>query len=113
MIKKYYHQKLIRDKIPEIIKAHGGEFELRKIDDKEFEIELKKKLIEEAKELTEIPKDRVINELADVLEIIKSLSAHYKISFKNIEKYQTDKRRKRGGFKKKQFLVWSDEPAGK
>jgi predicted house-cleaning noncanonical NTP pyrophosphatase (MazG superfamily) len=113
MKKKYYHKKLIRDKIPEIIKAHGGEFELRKMSNKEFEKELKRKLIEETKELIGTSKHGMINELADVLEIIKSLSDHYKIDFKSIEKYQKDKRLKRGGFKKKLYLVWSDGPAGK
>jgi len=112
-MKKYYHKKLIRDKIPEVIKANGGKYEIRSLDTTEFENELKKKLLEETKELTSAKKGDEINELADVLEITKSLSNHYKISFNNLQKYQTEKRRKRGGFKKKLFLIWSDQPAGK
>jgi predicted house-cleaning noncanonical NTP pyrophosphatase (MazG superfamily) len=45
MRKKYYHQKLIRDKIPEGIKASGDDYETRVLGKTEFEKELKKKLV--------------------------------------------------------------------
>jgi len=112
-MKKYYHKKLIRDKIPEVIKSNGGKYEIRSLDNEEFETELKNKLLEEVKELISAKKGEEQNELADVLEITKSLSSHYKISFSNLQKYQLEKRRKRGGFKKKLFLIWSDQPAGR
>ncbi len=44
MKKKYYHQKLIRDKIPEAIKVSGDDYETRVLWKTEFEKELKKKL---------------------------------------------------------------------
>jgi predicted house-cleaning noncanonical NTP pyrophosphatase (MazG superfamily) len=112
-MKKYFHKKLVRDRIPEIIKANSGEFELKNINDEEFEIELKKKLLEETQELVSASKENVLNELADVLEVIKSLATHYKIPFSKVERCRVDKRKKRGGFKKKLFLVWSNLPAGK
>lgn len=112
-MKKYYHKKLIRDKIPEIIKANEGKYEIRILDDKEFEKELKNKLLEEVNELVSAKKGEELNELADILEITKSLSSHFKISFNKLQKYQLEKRRKRGGFKKKIFLIWSDQPSGK
>jgi predicted house-cleaning noncanonical NTP pyrophosphatase (MazG superfamily) len=112
-MKKYFHKKLVRDNIPEIIKANGGEFELKDIDDKKFEIELKKKLLEEARELVSASNENILNELADVLEVIKTLSTYYKIPFSKVERCRVDKRKKRGGFKKKLFLVWSNLPAGK
>jgi predicted house-cleaning noncanonical NTP pyrophosphatase (MazG superfamily) len=111
--KKYYHQKLIRDKIPEIIKSTGDDFETRILVKTEFEKELKKKLTEETKELEKAPKEKLVNELADVLELAKSISAYYKIPFSAVEKYQEEKRKKRGGFKKRLFLVWSTAKAGK
>ena len=49
-MKKVYN-KLIRDKIPEIIVAAGEEPKIRKLNKKEFKIELQKKVLEEAKEL--------------------------------------------------------------
>lgn len=113
MKKKYYHQKLIRDKIPEKIKETGGDFESIILGETEFEKELKKKLLEESKELANAPKEGLLNELADVLELTKSISFHYKIPFSKVEKFQEEKRKKNGGFRKKLFLVWSTGKAGK
>jgi predicted house-cleaning noncanonical NTP pyrophosphatase (MazG superfamily) len=113
MDKKYYHRKLVRDKIPKIIKASGDKYETRVMGTREFEKELKRKLLEEAKELSNASKSKLPNELADVLEVIKSIASHYKISFKNIEKLEVEKRRKRGGFRKRLFLVWSTGKPGK
>jgi len=111
--KKYYHKKLIRDKIPEIIENAGGDYKIRVLNKKEFEKELKKKLIEEAKELSKAPEEKVLNELADVLELLKSISSFYKIDFKKVERKQIKKRKERGGFKKKLFLLWSTGKSGK
>jgi len=58
------------------------------------------------------PREGLLNELADVLELTKSIASHYKIQFSNVVRYQEEKRKKRGGFKKKLFLIWSDEKAG-
>ena len=107
MSQREYHKKLVRDKIPEIIKANNHEYETKVLSKKEFERELKKKLLEEAKELVKAPKKELINELSDILELIKSIASHYKIDFQKVEKYQIEKREKRGGFKKKLFLIWS------
>ena len=111
--RKYYHQKLIRDRIPEFIKACGDEFETKVMDNSEFEKELKKKLVEEAKELAHASKESLLNELSDVLELVKSIASQYKIKFQEIDRYQIEKRKKRGGFKKKLFLIWSTGKAGK
>jgi len=113
MIKKYYHKKLIRDRIPEKIKESEGEYETRVLGEVEFERELKKKLVEESNELAKAPKEELINELADVLELTKSIASHYKIPFSKVEKFQEEKRKKRGGFKEKLFLIWSTGKAGK
>lgn len=95
------------------MKESGDEYETRILGKAEFEKELKKKLVEEAKELAKAPKEELLNELADVLELTKSIASHHKISFSKIEKFQEEKRKKRGGFKKKLFLVWSTGKAGK
>lgn len=105
--KKYYHRKLVRDKIPDLIEAHGDELETVVLDKDRFEKELKKKLVEESKELIEAKEEDVVNELADVLELVKSLASYHKIPFKYLERYQGEKRKKRGGFKKRIYLAWS------
>ena len=105
MKKKYYHQKLIRDRIPEVIKATGDEGKTRILGEREYEKELKKKLIEESKEVLKASKEEVLNELADVLELIKSIASHYKISFPKVEKFQEEKRKKRDN-KSLQLSPW-------
>jgi len=54
------YNKLIRDKIPEIITNDGEESEIRKLKQKEFKIELKKKVLEEAKNSRKIKKEAVL-----------------------------------------------------
>ena len=112
-MKKYYHQKLIRDGIPEIMKTSGNEYKTKVLNKVEFEKQLKKKLVEESKELSKAPKEDLLNELADVLELTKSISSYYKIPFSKVDNFQKQKRRKRGGFKKRLFLIWSTGKAGK
>jgi len=111
-MKKVFHRKLIRDKIPQVIEAAGDKYEVRIMGKREYEKELKKKLVEEAKELNETPKEKLLNEMADVLELLKSISEFYKINFKLVEEKQVQKRKERGGFKKRLFLIWSSQPAG-
>lgn len=113
VMKKVFHKKLIRDKIPKIIEASGGKYEVRVMEEEEFESELKKKLAEEASELLETPREDLLNEMVDVLELLKSLTEFYKIDFKLVEKKQVEKRKERGGFKKRLFLIWSSQEAGK
>jgi len=111
--KRYYHRKLVRDGIPELIKSNGDEAEVKKLSEKEYERELRKKLVEEAKELAWAPQEELVNELADVLELLKTISAQYDIDFREVERYRVEKRRKRGGFSKKLFVVWSTGKPGK
>ena len=112
-VKKVFHRKLIRDKIPQVIEANGGKYEVRTMGKREFEKELKRKLVEEASELQETKKEDLVNEMADVLELLKSIAEFYKIDFKLLEEKQIQKRKERGGFRKRLFLLWSSQEAGK
>jgi hypothetical protein len=44
--------------------------------------------------------------------LIKCIAESKSISFDLIEKKQRERRRDRGGFRKRLFLIWSDKPAG-
>ena len=111
-MRKFYHNKLIRDRIPHIIEANKGKYELRIMGKGEFKRELRKKLLEEAEEVIGAEKDALLKELADVLELMRSIAESESISFDLIEKKRKERRRDRGGFKKRLFLIWSDKPAG-
>lgn len=112
-MKKVFHKKLIRDKIPQVIEASGDKYEVRVMRKREFEKRLKRKLVEEAKELTGVKRKNLFNEMVDVLELLKSIAEFYKIDFKLVEEKQVKKRKERGGFKKRLFLIWSSQQTGK
>jgi len=104
MIKKY--NKLIRDRILEIIKAAGEKPYWRVLGKKEYTKEIKKKILEEAKELTGAKKkEEIINEIVDIQELIDALSSELGLTKSEIQKQQKIKNKKRGGFKKKFFLI--------
>ena len=104
--KEIIYNKLIRDRIPEITKADGWESVTRVLNKKELILELRKKILEEAKELNEgSGHDNLIEELADIQEIMDSILKEKKVKFSEFRKIQTKKRQKRGGFKKRLFLI--------
>lgn len=98
-MKKTYN-KLVRDKIPEIIRADGLEPSMRILDDDEYLAELVKKLREE---LAEFESDQSLEELADIAEVVLAL-ADVLGGRAELEKTRKEKSAKRGGFKKKIYL---------
>lgn len=104
MGKKQVYRKLIRDRIAEIIEREGLKAKTRVLVEKEYERELRKKLVEEAKELVRAKESELLNEIADVQEIIDTLLKLKRFSKTKLAKFQTKKRQKRGGFKKRLFL---------
>ena len=108
MIKNY--NKLIRDRIPEIIKRAGERPYLRVLNKKEYLKEIKKKVLEEAKELIETKnKKEVLDEIVDIQELIDVLSLEIGFRKPQIKKQQRIKNRKRGGFKKRLFLIKTEK----
>ncbi len=104
MIKKY--NKLIRDRILEIIKGAGEKPYWRILNEKEYLKEIKKKVVEEAKELAQAKnKKEIINEVVDIQELLDVLISELGLSKSQIKKQQEIKNKKRGGFKKKLFLI--------
>jgi len=99
--KNMEYNKLIRDKIPEIIKKKGEECKTHIADEKEYWEKLKEKLKEEVEELL---KDENEDELADVLEVIDAICKYKNFDIENIKKIQKEKRDKRGGFEKRIIL---------
>jgi len=96
------YNKLVRDKIPEIIRAEGRKAEVSIIaDDEHFLEALGDKLIEEAKEFSESKK---IEELADIVEIIYTILELKHLSLAFLEKIRKAKREARGAFTRRFFL---------
>ena len=98
---KISRSKLIRDKIPEIIKANGRKSTTHIANDSEYWDKLQTKLREEVEEFLE---NNNIEELADIHEVLNSI-----MDFKGFDKdilrsTREQKLKKRGGFKKKIIL---------
>ena len=97
--------KLVRDKIPEIIKNNGEESVTRILADEEYKVELYKKLLEEVNEvISSKTSDETIEELADVLEILKSIAELNGKKLDDVLETANQKKLKRGGFEKRIFL---------
>jgi predicted house-cleaning noncanonical NTP pyrophosphatase (MazG superfamily) len=100
------YNKLVRDRIPEVIEATGKRFTTRVLDEKEYIEELKKKSFEELQEYVETEnKEDAIEELADVLEILHALAEYHGSSIEEVEEVRKRKAAKRGGFKEKIYLI--------
>lgn len=100
-MKEITYDKLVRDKIPEIIEKSGKQCEIEVLSDEKYLKMIDKKLDEE---LAEYHKDKNIEELADLLEVIYAATKARGYSIKDLEKIRSEKAEKRGGFDKKILL---------
>jgi predicted house-cleaning noncanonical NTP pyrophosphatase (MazG superfamily) len=89
------HHKLVRSKIPEYLKTKGIPFTVHIADIEEYTQKLYEKLLEEASELT---KDRNIEELADLLEVIEAIKDLQGWTTREVEKFRLKKFEEKGGF---------------
>ena len=96
--------KLVRDRIPEIIKNAGKEPITEILSQEEYLKELDTKLNEE---VAEYQADKSIEEMADVLEVLFAICEARGHSVEELLQVREDKREKRGGFKDKIYLVES------
>ncbi|MEH7436744.1 nucleoside triphosphate pyrophosphohydrolase [Neobacillus drentensis] len=100
------YNKLVRDRIPEVIASTGKQFSTRQLDNEEYIKELKNKSFEELEEYVNAENDEnAIEELADLLEIIHALAECHGASIEKVEEVRQKKVEKRGGFKEKIFLI--------
>ena len=95
-----YH-KLVRDRIPEIIMQSGKQPVYSILSDKAYLAKLDEKLNEE---LAEYQESKSLEELADLLEVIRAVAAARGSSIEEVEAIRQDKAAKRGGFEKKILL---------
>ena len=98
------YNKLVRDKIPEIIKNNNETPITRILSDEEYKVELEKKLLEEYQEVLKASGNERLEELADMLEVMIALASLDDATLEDIIELADKKRNKRGGFKEKIFL---------
>ncbi len=98
------YNKLVRDNIPDIIIANNETPVTRILTDEEYKKSLEAKLNEEYEEVIESEGGERLEELADMIEVIRSLAGLENATLEEIERLADEKRAKRGGFEKKIFL---------
>ncbi|MBQ8963169.1 MAG: nucleoside triphosphate pyrophosphohydrolase [Clostridia bacterium] len=98
--KKY--NKLVRDRIPGIIMQSGKRPAYSFLSDEDYLAKLDEKLNEE---LAEYQENKSVEELADLLEVIRAVAVARGSSIEEVEAIRQDKAAKRGGFEKKILLT--------
>jgi predicted house-cleaning noncanonical NTP pyrophosphatase (MazG superfamily) len=96
------HNKLVRDRIPEIIAADGKSYRTRVLSNDEYHEQLRTKLDEEVREFDA---SREAEELADVLEIVYALAACQGVDPTTLEAIRASKRIRNGGFERRLLLI--------
>lgn len=100
------HNKLVRDKIPEIIQNSGKISHTHILSNESYLAELDKKLNEEC---AEYQADKNLEELADMLEVMYAIVEAHGYTVEELENVRLKKREMRGGFEDKIFLEYVEE----
>ena len=101
------YNKLVRDNIPSIIEGENKTYKTRILGDVEYELELRRKLIEEATELFNAKTiEEKIYELADIYELIEYVLMVNKIDKRKVDISRIRKNMKKGSFDEKVFLEY-------
>jgi predicted house-cleaning noncanonical NTP pyrophosphatase (MazG superfamily) len=95
------YNKLVRDRIPQLIVEDGRKPFTRFLNDWEYLAELKKKLQEE---ISEYAKSGELEELVDIGEVIHAILTVENVSVETYQRMRLEKREARGGFEKRIFL---------
>ena len=81
----------------------------RVLDQADYQVALRTKLLEEAHEAQAAPDGRLASELADVLEVLQALAAAHDMSWEDVRVGSYRKRAERGGFGNRIFLEYVDQ----
>lgn len=128
MSKRIKHNKLVRDKIPNILIKKGKAFKCHTVTGQELQIALSCKVLEEAKEMNEAAqnfvikgeninignppnarKNQLVGELADLMEATFALMKVFNISADTVKKEMDYKANTRGKFNDGIYLEWVGE----
>lgn len=95
------YNKLVRDRIPEIIVSDGKTCVCETLANEDYLRLLDAKLTEE---LSEYQESHSLEELADLLEVLRAVVKARGWTWEELERVRQDKVARRGGFEKKIFL---------
>lgn len=112
-MRKFKQEKLWRNKVPAICEQDGSIIHSRVLNDAEFDAKLRLKLLEEAAEVQAAQtRQELIEELADVFEIINEIITLHNLSSTDIEEARVRKCIKYGNFSDRIYVTIAEHPAG-
>ena len=104
------YNKLVRDKIPQIIQNEGKTVYSCTLDGENLRKMLKVKLLEESRELSKVTtKEEMINELADIFEVIETIYEVFNIAEIDVDLAKHKKMQEKGAFKSGTYLMSVEE----
>lgn len=109
---KRRYDKLIRDRIPEIMDASNVTYEVRTLDDAEYAAALRAKLVEEAEEASRAAREDLVKEMADLIEVVRALAEHEGVDLRDVENVRRARAEERGAFRQRLLLAWTEAPGG-
>jgi len=110
-MRKFLQNKLWRDKTLAMMEQHGSRMQIRILDDHEFDIQLRKKILEEGQEIIHAASSQaLLEELADICEVLDTLCALHDIHPQDIVAMQDKKREAHGGFEERIFVEYALHP---
>jgi len=110
---KFQQNKLWRDKMPVAMETRGSIVHIKQLTDAAYDAELRSKLLEEAEEVrVSHDAEALLQELADLYEVIDALCVLYNISKEQLIAAQAKKREERGGFYERAYVTIAEHPAG-
>src|ERR1044071_7180634 len=113
-MRTFLQKKLWRDKMIDLVEQnHGSKINWRILDNQEFNQQLRIKLLEEAEEVTTASsRDKLIEEIADLYEVIDALMSANSITQEEVNTEQDRKRNERGGFMDRKFVETAQHHSG-
>jgi len=111
VITRVYYNKLVRDNVPDMIRAKRVACESVQITDvQEFQQELFKKIKEEATSLAMVrTREEFLSEYADLMMVLNTVMQQLEITADEVKKVKEENYLKKGGYKHRQFLKWSED----
>lgn len=111
--RKFKQEKLWRDKAVDLLEQAGSKIHWERLEENQFEAQLRIKLLEEAAEVCSAEtQPELFEELADLLEVMTSFCELHGVTLEEIKALQTKKHQERGGFQGRKFVTVAEHPVG-
>lgn len=108
-MRKFTQNKLWREKLIKRMEKTGSIIHTKILSGEEYDVELRSKLVEEAREVqASRNREELVQEIADVYEVIDSLLKHHRLTKEEVLAAQAAKKDDRGGFEKHTYVTTAE-----